>query len=101
MTYDDLHDLACEAGELSYVDPETGYRTFTALALERRGDCCGSGCRHCPYGHRNVPKGTTLPPSIIPPRGSETPDSVEGAATTSEPSTATPPDDVDSWSDRS
>ena len=24
------------------------------MALEARGKCCGSGCRHCPYGHENV-----------------------------------------------
>ncbi len=23
---------------------------FTALYHLRRGYCCGSGCRHCPYG---------------------------------------------------
>src|SRR5690606_16191262 len=27
---------------------------FTRLGLERRGSCCGCGCRHCPYGHVNV-----------------------------------------------
>jgi len=24
---------------------------FTSAYLLRRGSCCGSGCRHCPYGH--------------------------------------------------
>lgn len=62
MTNDDLHARACEAGELTYVDPETGFRTFTALAHKRRGECCGSECRHCPYGHENVPKGTRTRP---------------------------------------
>lgn len=51
---DQLHREACEAGKLTYTDPETGYQAFTALGLERRGECCGCGCRHCPYGHRNV-----------------------------------------------
>jgi hypothetical protein len=23
---------------------------FTAAYLLKRGSCCGSGCRHCPYG---------------------------------------------------
>jgi hypothetical protein len=23
---------------------------FTAAYLLKRGYCCGSGCRHCPYG---------------------------------------------------
>ena len=49
-----LHREACERGELLYTDPRTGYRVFTALGLERRGNCCGCGCRHCPYGHREV-----------------------------------------------
>lgn len=29
---------------------EGGYVVFTAAYLLRRGYCCGSGCRHCPYG---------------------------------------------------
>ena len=24
---------------------------FTATYHLKRGSCCGSGCRHCPYGH--------------------------------------------------
>ncbi len=32
-----------------YWTPE-GYRVFTAKYLLRRGYCCESGCRHCPYG---------------------------------------------------
>jgi hypothetical protein len=28
---------------------------FTATYHLKRGNCCGSGCRHCPYEHRNVP----------------------------------------------
>jgi iron complex transport system substrate-binding protein len=28
---------------------ENGAMVFTASYLERRGYCCGSGCRHCPY----------------------------------------------------
>eukprot|EP00536_Pseudo-nitzschia_multiseries_P005653 jgi/Psemu1/190979/e_gw1.108.65.1 len=49
-----LHDLACAQGEMSYTDPETEYEVFTRLAHEKRGKCCGSGCRHCPYSHANV-----------------------------------------------
>jgi len=49
-----LHARACALGQLSYVDPETGFRVFTQLGLERRGTCCGCGCRHCPYGHAQV-----------------------------------------------
>ena len=28
---------------------ERGLMVFTAAYLLRRGYCCGSGCRHCPY----------------------------------------------------
>jgi Family of unknown function (DUF5522)/Cysteine-rich CWC len=28
---------------------ENGRYVFTAHYLQRRGYCCGSGCRHCPY----------------------------------------------------
>ncbi|ELR55333.1 hypothetical protein M91_03595, partial [Bos mutus] len=42
------------AGQLNYVDPATGYVVFTQLAHLQRGQCCGSACRHCPYGQINV-----------------------------------------------
>lgn len=32
-----------------YFDPETGFVVFTAAYHRRRGFCCGSGCRHCPW----------------------------------------------------
>lgn len=50
-----IHAAACQAGQLAYDDPETGYRVFTELALKNRGVCCGSKCRHCPYEHERVP----------------------------------------------
>ena len=50
-----LHRVACERRYEQYVDPATGYSVFTALQLKTR-PCCGHGCRHCPYGHVNVPK---------------------------------------------
>ncbi len=31
---------------------EGGRWVFTAEFLRRRGYCCQSGCRHCPYGFR-------------------------------------------------
>lgn len=49
------HDRAVETGESAYIDPETGYRVFTSLGLQRRGQCCGCGCRHCPFHHAAVP----------------------------------------------
>ncbi|XP_027468231.1 uncharacterized protein C1orf53 homolog isoform X2 [Zalophus californianus] len=42
------------AGQLHYVDPATGYTVLTQLAHLQRGKCCGSACRHCPYGQVNV-----------------------------------------------
>lgn len=32
-----------------YTDPTSGLSVFTADFLARRGYCCDSGCRHCPY----------------------------------------------------
>jgi len=54
IDYSVLHQKACEAGEMSYADPETQYHVFTELVHKKRGRCCGSGCRHCPYDHQNV-----------------------------------------------
>ena len=44
------HDLAVARGEDGYLDPESGLFVLTAAYLRARGHCCGSGCRHCPYG---------------------------------------------------
>ena len=30
------------------------FLVFTEVAHRKRGKCCGSGCRHCPYNHANV-----------------------------------------------
>ncbi|XP_051854671.1 uncharacterized protein C1orf53 homolog [Antechinus flavipes] len=49
-----LHTAACAAGQLNYVDPITGYLVLTKVAHLQRGNCCGSACRHCPYGQINV-----------------------------------------------
>jgi hypothetical protein len=31
---------------------ESGLMVMTGAFLRRRGYCCDSGCRHCPYGDR-------------------------------------------------
>ena len=31
---------------------EGPYMVFTKHYLEKRGYCCESGCRHCPYGFK-------------------------------------------------
>ncbi|HEX4490386.1 MAG TPA: DUF5522 domain-containing protein [Acidimicrobiia bacterium] len=43
------HDEATARGDETYLDPATGYVVLTAATLLARGECCGSGCRHCPY----------------------------------------------------
>ena len=43
------HAAAVAAGSSTYVDPVSGYQVFTAAHLVQRGDCCDSGCRHCPF----------------------------------------------------
>ncbi|XP_060002025.1 uncharacterized protein C1orf53-like [Lagenorhynchus albirostris] len=50
----ELHAAASAAGRLNFVDPATGYMVLTWLAHLQRGRCCGSTCRHCPYGQVNV-----------------------------------------------
>lgn len=55
QAYTAAHDAAVALGLSTYIDPETGYQVFTELAHEKRGKCCGNACRHCPFGHVNVP----------------------------------------------
>lgn len=43
------HAAALRAGEDTYFDPSSGLTVLTAHYLARRGYCCDSGCRHCPY----------------------------------------------------
>ncbi|XP_050340964.1 corrinoid adenosyltransferase MMAB-like [Bactrocera neohumeralis] len=50
-----MHEEAVARGEETYIDPDTGFTVFTRLAHLRKGRCCGCRCRHCPYGHINVP----------------------------------------------
>jgi iron complex transport system substrate-binding protein len=45
-------DIALLKGSLSEgrdYYTENGVMVFTASYLQRRGYCCGNGCRHCPY----------------------------------------------------
>ena len=43
------HELAVRNGQPTYRDPSTGLVVLTVATHIERGDCCGSGCRHCPY----------------------------------------------------
>ena len=56
----------------SELDPEDyyfegPYLVFTAAYHLKRGSCCGSGCRHCPYKQNETEKekgsGAQLPPA--------------------------------------
>jgi hypothetical protein len=44
-----LHLEACLKEENGYSDPESGNYVMTEYYLKKRGHCCQSGCRHCPY----------------------------------------------------
>jgi hypothetical protein len=44
--------------ELYYL--ENGKVVFTPQYHLKRGDCCGSGCRHCPYSPTNIKGNTKL-----------------------------------------
>ena len=37
--------------EGDYYINEKGYRVFTEQYLLKRGYCCKSNCKHCPYGY--------------------------------------------------
>ena len=52
-----LHRQACENGQDTYIDPESGYHVLTSNAHLKRGNCCGNSCRHCPFEDINVAKG--------------------------------------------
>lgn len=43
------HNEAVASGRDTYWDPITGMSVFTSHFLARRGYCCESGCRHCPF----------------------------------------------------
>ena len=38
---------------------------FTALAHIKRGNCCGSGCRHCPYTPKHTKGKVVLAEKIL------------------------------------
>jgi uncharacterized protein DUF5522 len=44
--------LTPKPGEFYYDGP---YIVFTEAYHLRRGYCCQSGCRHCPYGFNKLP----------------------------------------------
>jgi len=38
---------------LDYYIDNSGYFVFTEEYHKKRGFCCKSGCKHCPYGYEN------------------------------------------------
>jgi hypothetical protein len=51
------------------LEPEDYYfegtnMVFTAVYHLKRGSCCGSGCRHCPYGFAGP---AASDPAVAPP----------------------------------
>jgi hypothetical protein len=54
---DQGHDIP--AGRSEYY-LENGMLVFTAAFHLKRGSCCGSGCRHCPYEPRHVQGNTKV-----------------------------------------
>ena len=41
---------------------ENGLVVFTAAHHLKRGFCCGSGCRHCPYEPKHMAGNTSVRP---------------------------------------
>lgn len=42
-------------GEDFYFN-EDGFMVLTEKYLLQKGNCCGNGCKHCPYDFVNVPQ---------------------------------------------
>lgn len=45
---------------------EDGLFVFTEDYLRRRGHCCQSGCRHCPYGFEKEPDEDLTQQEFVP-----------------------------------
>jgi hypothetical protein len=43
-----------------YTIDEDGKTVLTSYFLRKRGSCCGSGCRNCPYTPRHVKGNKTI-----------------------------------------
>jgi len=53
---DKIHQKACDRQQAFYVDPNSKLLVQTAYQHHKRGYCCESGCRHCPYNHQGKKK---------------------------------------------
>ncbi len=56
-----LEQLGLDPGDCYFT--EEGYLVFTAQYHLKRGYCCQSGCRHCPYGFNAKPEVVAKPPT--------------------------------------
>ena len=52
---DDAPSVKCHPKRAEAADyyMENGFVVFTEAYHLRRGHCCRSGCRHCPYGFKH------------------------------------------------
>ncbi|MEY2830629.1 MAG: hypothetical protein RIQ33_2487 [Bacteroidota bacterium] len=41
---------------IDFTYNENGYMVFTAHHLAKRGYCCDSGCKNCPYKKKQIPQ---------------------------------------------
>jgi hypothetical protein len=48
----EAEDRPLQEGVDYYI--ENGLMVFTETFLQKRGYCCESGCRHCPFGYVEV-----------------------------------------------
>lgn len=46
-----MYNKRIELTEEDYYLNEQGYKVFTEKFHLKRGYCCKSGCKHCPYGY--------------------------------------------------
>ena len=46
--------------EREYYLNEEGNFVFTEHYLKKRSDCCGNGCKHCPFQPRHIKGNTEL-----------------------------------------
>lgn len=67
-----LHEVCNAEGDVTYIDPATGYTVFSYFGHLKRGSCCGvkkeqggeieriHRCRHCPYDQEGVLRSSKL-----------------------------------------
>jgi hypothetical protein len=58
---DPLHDNKATSEQPDWYF-EGGFLVYTAAYHLKRGTCCGSGCRHCPYEPKHVEGNTQVSP---------------------------------------